>query len=49
MGVGEKGALRCQSIDVWSLGVRVSAQAADPVVLIIDGDEEDIGLLSCEN
>src|SRR5687768_7534954 len=28
---------------MWRLGMRVAAEVADPVVLIVDGDEDDAG------
>ena len=45
MSVVEKSSAFCESIDVRSLGIRVAVHATDPVVLVIDGDEEDVGLL----
>ena len=33
-----------QPVDVWRLDQRVPAHAADPVVLIVDGDEQHVGL-----
>lgn len=44
VGVGEKGAAGGKLVDVRGQGIGVSAEAADPVVLVIDGDEDDIGL-----
>lgn len=45
VGVEENGALGGELVDVGSFGIGMSAEAADPVVLIIDRDEEDVGLL----
>jgi hypothetical protein len=45
MGVGEQHPARGQAIEVGRLGVRMSTQAADPIVQVIDGDEQDIGAL----
>ena len=45
MSVVEKSSAFCESIDVRSLGIRVAVHATDPIVLIIDSDEEDVGLL----
>lgn len=44
MGIGEKGATGGQAVDVRGESVWVAIKAADPIVLIIDGDEEDIWL-----
>lgn len=44
MGVEERGAARRQPVEMRSLGHRMTTQMADPVVLIVDGDEEDIWL-----
>ncbi len=43
MGIGEQGAARRQPIEVRRLGQRMSAQAAQPIVLIVDGDEQHVG------
>lgn len=43
MRVGERHTHRCESIKIWRLYLRMSAQRADPVVQIINGDEEDVG------
>lgn len=43
MGAGEEGAAFGEGVDGGGLYLRMSAHAADPVVLIIDGDEEDVG------
>lgn len=45
VSVVEKGAAFCEGIDVGRLRIWMSIQAPDPVILIIDGDEEDIRLL----
>ena len=47
MGVEQSGAARRQAINVWGLGQRMATEGADPVVLIVDRDEDDVGLLSC--
>ena len=44
MRVGEEHASGRQTIDVWSFCLRMAAQAAGPVVEIVDGDEEHISL-----
>ena len=41
MGVRKKSALRSQFIDIGSLCIWMSAEAANPIVLIIDRDEKD--------
>ena len=42
MGVGEHYTTIRESIDVRRLHLRVPVQATDPIVLVIDGDEENI-------
>ena len=44
MGVGEEHARSGQTIEVGCASLRVTAEATDPVVQIINGDEEDVGL-----
>lgn len=39
---GEGDSLGGEAIEVWSLGLRVPAEGFDPVVEIIDRDEEDV-------
>ena len=43
MGIGESCATCSQAVDVGRFRLRVPAEVADPVVLVIDGDEEDVG------
>ncbi len=43
MGVGKQRAPRGKPVEVGSLYLRVPAQTADPIIQVIDGDEEDIG------
>ena len=43
MGVGEGDAHFGKTVDVGSLGLGVAAEVANPVVEVIDGDEEDVG------
>ena len=45
MSVVEKSAAFGESIDVRGFGIWVTVHASDPVVLIIDSDEENVGLL----
>ena len=45
MGIGEGGTASGQPVDVRGLDQWVASQVADPVILVIDGDEEDVGLL----
>ena len=45
MGIGEGGATGGQSVDIRGLGQWVTSKVADPVILVVDGDEEDVGLL----
>ena len=42
--VREKCAALCEAIDVRRLDLGMPAEAADPVVLIVNGDEEDVWL-----
>ena len=42
MGILEKSSLASQSIDVRSFDQRMAPQATNPVILIIDGNEQDI-------
>ncbi len=44
MSIGEQGSSFRQSIDVGSLHLRMSIQTSDPVIQIVDGDEEHIRL-----
>ena len=46
MGVGEKGAASGELVDVRGLDQRMAAQTADPIILVIDGQEEHVRLLS---
>ena len=39
MGIGEEGASFGESIEVGCLSLWVAAEASDPVVEVIDGDE----------
>lgn len=43
MGVGKKGAAFGKGIDVRGLDHGVPAKAADPVVEVVNGDENDVG------
>ncbi len=42
MSVVEKGAAGCQTVKVGGEGLRISAEATDPIVEIVDRNEEDI-------
>jgi hypothetical protein len=44
VGVEERGATRRELVEMRGLGHRMAAKVADPVVLIVDGDEEDVWL-----
>ena len=37
-----------EGIDVRCLGLRMAAEATDPVVEVVHGDEEHIGALHCK-
>ena len=45
VGVGEGGAAGGELVDVRRLRLRVAAERADPVVQVVEGDEQDVGLL----
>ena len=51
VGVGESGATLGQAVDVWCFHHRMAAEIADPVVLVIDRDEQHVrfflGRVSC--
>ena len=42
MGVGEKCAPGGEAIDVGGLSLGMTAEATDPVIEIVDGDEQDV-------
>ncbi len=42
MRIEKRGAACRELVDVWCLGHRVSTEVANPVVLVIDGDEENV-------
>jgi len=44
VSIGEIDAAGCEPIDIWRMSAWCFAQATDPVVHVIDGDEEDVGL-----
>ena len=44
MSIREQHALFRQLIHVWRLGLGVALERVCPVIQIIDGDEEDVGL-----
>ena len=43
MGVGKQSAPSSESIDVRCECLRMSAQASDPIVEVVDGDEKNVG------
>ena len=45
MSVQEYGAPRRKTIDVRRLDLRVPAQATDPVILVINRDEQNVWVL----
>ena len=45
MRVGHQGAAGGQLVDVGGFDLGVASEAADPVVLIVDRDEQDVGLV----
>jgi len=44
VGVGEEDATFGEGVDVRGLHLGMALQAPDPIVEIVDGDEEDVGL-----
>ena len=48
MSIGEKNSLTCETVHIWRLRLRMTAKDADPVVEIVNGDEEYVGLLGGE-
>jgi len=45
MGIGEQRAPRRESIDVGRMRLGMPAQAAHPVVEVVHGDQQYVGLL----
>ena len=46
--LGEPDTIFCQSINVWSLGHRVSVAAKITVAEVIGKDEDNVGKLGCD-
>ncbi len=46
MRIEERRATFGQRIEVRRLGQRMATQVTDPVVLVVDGDEDDVGPFS---
>lgn len=42
MGLIEEHAFLCKSIDIGSLCLRVSSETTDPVIQIVNGNEQDV-------
>ena len=45
MPIGKKGAHLGQAVDVRGLGLGVSAEATDPIIQIVDREEQDVRLV----
>ena len=45
MGIREQRAPGGEAIDVGGLRLGMTAEATDPVIQIVDGDEQDVGRL----
>ena len=45
MGLFKKYTALGQGIYVWCLSLRVTVEAADPVIEVVHGDEEHVGAL----
>ena len=48
MSVRETGTTFSETIDVGGFDLRVSAQVSNPVVLVVDGDEQDVRFVGRE-
>ena len=48
MGIGEQRAARGEPIDVGCFDLRMTTQTADPIVLIIDRQEQHIRLIRAQ-
>ena len=46
MGVGEKHSARGKTIDIRGLRLGVTAQTANPIVEVIYGDQQNVGLFA---
>lgn len=42
MGIEKHGAPLCKAVDIWGVGLWVATETADPVVLVIDGDHQNV-------
>lgn len=49
MGVGEGYPHRGETINVGCLRLLIATEMPDPMIEIIHGDEEDVGLLRCSS
>ena len=45
MGLFKEHAALGKGIDVWCLSLRVSTEATDPVIEVVYGDEQHVGVL----
>jgi hypothetical protein len=43
MGAVEEDALRRQAVEVGRLDTRMTAEAADPIIQVVNGNEKEIG------
>lgn len=41
------GAFASKAIDVWRLSLRMTTEHTDPIIQIINSDEQNVGLLLC--
>ena len=48
MGIGKGCAHGCETVNVWRFRLRVSAEMANPMIQVIDRDEEHVGLIFSE-
>jgi hypothetical protein len=42
MRIAEGHSARSQSVQIWGLRLAISSKMSDPVIQVIDGDEQDV-------
>jgi hypothetical protein len=45
VGIRKKHTPPCESIDVWRVCLRMTTEATDPIVEIVHGNEENVGIV----
>ena len=48
MGIGKGCTHGRETVNIWRFRLRVSSEMTDPMIQVIDGDEEHIGLIFSE-